>query len=97
MSAKRFRSKVLSGHKGAAVEVPFDPAKAWASRPQRIRPGRRGHSVTATLNGIRFESYIVSRSRRFWLLIEANALRAAKASIGDIVNIEVSPNDRDQV
>ena len=97
VNSKRFRSKVRSGHKGAAVEVPFDPAKEWDSRPQRIRPGRRGHAVIATLNGIRFESHIVARSHRFWLLVEASVLRAAKVEIGDIVNISVPPNGRDEV
>ena len=91
MKATRFQAEVVSGHKGAAVEVPFDPNAAWETPSQQIRPGRRGHPARATLNGTRFDCVIVARSRRFWLLVEDRVLAAAKAQLGEVVNITVAP------
>jgi hypothetical protein len=87
----RFQAEVVSGHKGAAVEVPFDPSVKWGSTPQQIRPGRRGHLAHGTLNGTKFDSAIVSRSRRFWLLLDDRVLVAAAAQLGEVVNVTVAP------
>lgn len=92
MKTIRFNAPILSGHKGAAVEVPFDPGKQWQSQPQQLRPGRRGHLAHATLNGAKFDSAIVARSRRFWLLVDDEVLTAAKARVGEIVNVTVAPS-----
>ena len=91
MKAIRFDAQILSGHKGAAVEVPFDPGTTWETPSQQLRPGRRGHLARATLNGAKFDSAIVARSRRFWLLVDDDVLTAAKAEVGEIVNVTVAP------
>ena len=63
---RRFKGTVLAGHKGLAVEVPFEPATP--ARP--LAPGRRGHPARGTVNGAKFESAVVPRSRRYWLLLD---------------------------
>jgi hypothetical protein len=89
--SERFRAELRDGHKGAAAEVPFDPALRWkiASRP--LRPGRRGFAVRATLGGIAFDSAIVARSKRFWLLVPAEVIAAAKVGVGDAGDFSVMP------
>lgn len=88
---ERFESELLFGHKGAAVEVPFDPEEKWAISPLALWPGRRGHTVRAELNGVRFGSCIVPRSRKFWMLIEEEVQRKAGVSVGDTVRLSVEP------
>ncbi len=92
MKATQFQAPLLSGHKGAAVEVPFDPSAKWQTPSQQIRPGRRGYFASATLDGKKFDSAIVARSRRFWLLVDESVVAAAKVQIGDIVNVTVAPS-----
>jgi hypothetical protein len=87
MKAERFNAKVLTGHKGAAVEVPFNPTERWGIPAQHIIPRRRGHAVEATLNDLPFESFIVPRSKRFFLLVSPDVLKAAHAEIGDTVRV----------
>jgi Domain of unknown function (DUF1905) len=91
MKAIRFNAPILSGHKSAAVEVPFDPGTKWQTSAQQLQPGRRGHLAHATLNGAKFDSAIVARSRRFWLLVDDAVLTAAKAEVGEIVDVTVAP------
>jgi hypothetical protein len=91
MRATRFQAEVVFGHKGTAVEVPFDPSVKWRTPSQQIRPGRRGHLARATLNGTKFDSAIVARSRRFWLLLEDRVLVAAEAQVGEVVTVTVAP------
>ena len=91
MRATRFQAEVVSGHKGAAVEVPFDPNVKWGKPSQQIRPGRRAHLARATLNGTKFDSAIMARSRRCWLLVEDRVLAAAEAQVGEIVTVTVVP------
>ena len=68
MKRARFKGELLPGHKGGAVEVPFDPAKRWAIAPKQLWRGRHGHSVHADLNGARFDTFIVPRSKKMWPL-----------------------------
>ena len=83
---------VLSaGHKGAAVEVPFDPAQEWGTREEPLWPDRNGHPVEVALNGVRFRSAIVSRMRRFYVLVDESMARRAGASVGDSVKLTVWP------
>jgi hypothetical protein len=93
--AKTTKQKVigelLPGHKGAAVEVPFDPEEKWAIKPRALWPGRRGHTVRAELNGVRFGSCIVTRSRKFWILIDEEVQKKAGVSVGDTVRFSVEP------
>jgi hypothetical protein len=53
--AERFDAIVLSGHKGLAFEVPFDPGERWGVAPVALRPGRRGVPVRGSVNGKAFE------------------------------------------
>lgn len=90
---EKFEAELLLGHKGAAVEVPFDPEKKWAISPRALWPGRRGHVVRAELNGVRFGSCIVPRSRRFWMLIDEDIKNRAGVEFGDRVLITVEPHE----
>jgi hypothetical protein len=92
MKKKKFKAEVLSGHKEDAVEVPFDPAKEWSIPPKSLWSGRRGHFVNARVNGFAFESAIVSRQKKFYLLIDAEAKKAAGVSQGVVVQVAVEPH-----
>lgn len=91
MKAARFSAQVMSGHKQAAVEVPFDPGTKWEVASRQIRPGRRGYLARATINETKFDSAIVARSRRFWLLIEDHVLVTAKVQVDEVVIVTVAP------
>jgi hypothetical protein len=86
-----FTALLLEGHKGCAVEVPFDPGSRWDLAPGPLWRGRRGHRVAATLNGIPFHDAIVPRSRRFWLLVSESVMADAAVAAGDRVEISVAP------
>jgi hypothetical protein len=86
-----FDAVLLSGHKQDAVELPFDPASAWNSIPEAIQPGRRGHRVRGTLNGVAFDSWVVSRSKRHFVLIEEPVRLDAGAAVGDAVHVVIAP------
>lgn len=78
---RRFKGTVLAGHKGLAVEVPFEPNTP--ARP--LWPGRKGHPARGTVNGMKFESAVVPRVRRYWLLLDDElGLRE-----GDEVNVSL--------
>jgi hypothetical protein len=47
---EKFEGQLLLGHKGAAVEVPFDPEEKWTVSARVLWPVRRGHTVRAELN-----------------------------------------------
>jgi hypothetical protein len=89
---KKFKAQVLSGHKEDAVEVPFDPAKEWGIPPKPLWRGRRGHFVNAWVNGFAFESAIVSRQKKFYLLIDAEAKKSAGVSEQAVVQVAVEPS-----
>jgi hypothetical protein len=91
MQMQRFRATVLSGHKEDAVEVPFDPGERWEAASEQIRPGRRGYRVVGEINGHRFESHVVARSNKFWLLLPARMEAAAKIDVGDAVMVKLEP------
>lgn len=91
MKKKKFKAEVLSGHKEDAVEVPFDPAKEWGIPPKPLWRGRRGHFVNATVNGFSFESSIVPRQKKFYLLIDAAAKKAAGIFEGVMVQVAIEP------
>jgi len=88
---EKFRGELLGGHKGAAVEVPFDPAKRWSIAATRLRPGRWGHHVEGSLNGTNFTSVIVGRARKFWLLVDDDLQLASGVSVGDTVQVALIP------
>ena len=80
---------MLSGHKEDAVEVPFDPATEWGVPAKPLWHGRRGHAVSATVNGFPFESAIVPRRKRFFMLIDADVAKSAGIAEGGVVEIGV--------
>ena len=59
--------------------------------PKPLWRGRRGHLVNATVNGFSFESSIVPRQKKFYLLIDADAAKAAGVSNGVRVEVVVEP------
>ena len=89
--AERFSSVVLAGHKGFGFEVPFDPAERWGRPAVRLRPGRRGHPVSGTINGKAFESAVVGRSRRFFVLVTDAMAKAARLREGSTVRVALRP------
>ena len=90
----RFEATLQPGHKGAAVEVPFDPAARWSVDAVPLWRGRRGFPVEAVLDGVPFASAIVSRMRRHFLLVDDEVCSRAKARIGAKVTITVRPATR---
>ena len=91
MRAARFTAILLDGHKGTAVEVPFDPAERWGSQTQTLRKGRKGHCVRGTLDGVEIESAVVARSRRWFLLVDEAIRRDAGVTVGDRVVVSIAP------
>lgn len=86
---KTFKSELLAGHKDAAVEVPFDPAQVWNTKAKSLWKGRRGYEVKAEVNGVRFESCIVPRQKRFFMVVDKDALKKTGAIIGETVKVAV--------
>ena len=91
MKRKKFKGELLSGHKDHAIEVPFDPAIEWKLEPQPLWRGRRGHPVMARINNVSFESAIVPRQKKFYLLVDAEAVKSAAISDGGLVEVAVEP------
>jgi hypothetical protein len=89
----RISGILLEGHKGAAVEIPFDPAERWGRAAMSLRPGRRGHRVHAKVAGVCFNGAVVARSRRFFLPIDRAICAAAGLAIGDPVVLTLEPVD----
>jgi hypothetical protein len=79
-SRRRFTAKLVDGHKGLAVEVPFDP-------------GRK--EVSGMLNGIPFDSVVARRAKKFWLLVEKDLAVAAGVGEGDEVEVVLELIARD--
>ncbi len=84
---ERFGGTVFAGHKDAACEVPFDPAVRWGIPAGPLRKGRRGHRVRGRIQGVSFESAVVPRAGRFWLLIPEEILKSAALAIGESVAV----------
>jgi hypothetical protein len=91
MATQTFQSVLASGHKGDAAQVPFGPGTCWSVSARPLRPGRRGFPVRATLNGHGFESSIVARSRKFWLLVPAAISQGAGIRAGESGSFSVTP------
>jgi hypothetical protein len=91
MRKKTFRAELQPGHKDDAVAVPFDPAETWGVAPVPLWRGRRGHRVLATLNGVSFETFIVPRQQKFFLMITEAVGRQAGVAVGDIVTVTAAP------
>jgi predicted DNA-binding protein (MmcQ/YjbR family) len=91
MADAKFTAVLVEGHKGAAFEVPFDPAERWDIAPVRLRAGRHGHRVAGKVNGVAFESAVVPRLRRFWVLIDEDVREQAKLEVGGTAKIALRP------
>ncbi|MEA2239440.1 MAG: hypothetical protein QOC81_4164 [Thermoanaerobaculia bacterium] len=59
--------------------------------PVRLRAGRLGHRVAGKVNGVAFESEVVARSRKFWLLIDDEVREKAKLEIGSTAKVAIRP------
>ena len=88
---KSFTAELLSGHKQDALEVPFDPAEEWKVPPQPLWRGRRGFRVKARVKGVVFESSIVARQRKFFLLIDGEVVKSADLAVGSRIRVTVEP------
>lgn len=88
----RVNGVLKAGHKGPAVEVPFDPADEWGVRQVALWPGRKGYRVEVLLNGVRFRSAVVSRLRRFFVLVDESIARKAGLAIGGSATLTVWPD-----
>jgi hypothetical protein len=91
MATQTFQAVLASGHKGVAAEVPFDPGACWSISARPLWPGRRGFPVRAILNGHGFESAIVARSRKFWLLVPQAVSEQAGIRVGESGSFSVTP------
>jgi hypothetical protein len=88
---KSFTAELLSGHKQDAFEVPFDPAEEWQIQPQPLWPGRHGFRVKVRVKGLSFNSSIVPRQKRFFLLIDPEVLEPANLLKGRHIRVTVEP------
>jgi Domain of unknown function (DUF1905) len=91
MNPKTFKGTIISGHKDDAVEVPFDPAQTLGVTLEAIKPGRRGFAVRVMINNIGFDSHVVARSEKFWLLLPMAIERKIGVDEGDVVSVTLSP------
>jgi len=85
---------ILSGHKEDAIELPFDPSLRWGCAPERFAPGRKGVAVHARVGTVEFESQVVRRAGRHWLLLPSEAMREAGLRAGDAASIVVRRSTR---
>lgn len=83
MQERSFTGVVQAGHKEHAVEVPFSPAELWNREPERFGHGRKGVAVRGRLRGFEFESHVVSRSGKHWLLLPPEVEQAAGLRVGE--------------
>jgi hypothetical protein len=91
MRKRTFTAELLAGHKEDALQLPFDPGEVWQIPPQALWHGRRGHLVEATVNGISFESCVVPRQKKFFLIVEQAIKQLAGLATGDEVRASVKP------
>jgi hypothetical protein len=90
-TGERFTAVVLDGHKGLAFELPFSPAERWGLTETKLRPGRRGYRVRGTVNEREFESVVVPRQRRFWVLVSDEMQKAGRLRAGAEVKVSIGP------
>ena len=88
-ATRTFRAAVQAGHKQCAVEVPFDPGGELGLALVRVRAGRHGYRVRASIGADWFEGIVVPRMRRWWLLIDPPRLDAAGGHVGSVVEVRL--------
>jgi Domain of unknown function (DUF1905) len=91
MRSERFTGVLLVDHNGGAVEVPFDPTHRWTIPAIRLGAGRYGHPVRGRLNGLDFDSVIVSRAGASFLMVSDQLRNDAGLAIGDSAQITLHP------
>ena len=91
MASAKFRATLIDGHKGLACEVPFDPAERWSLPVVTVAPRRKGVEVAATIDDVSFDSAVVPRSRRHWLLVTEDTARRLGKGAGDPVAVVLAP------
>jgi hypothetical protein len=91
MKKKTFKAVLMSGHKDDALEVPFNPTEAWGIDPVPLWRGRRGHNVRGKINGHYFESSIVPRQKKFYLIVDKDIERETSLVDGQIVSVTLEP------
>ncbi|MEO6324775.1 MAG: DUF1905 domain-containing protein [Thermoanaerobaculia bacterium] len=91
MKAATFSALLLEGHKGPALELPFDPAERWGPAVS-LRAGRRGHFVQGLLNGKPFESVVVARARKFFVLVSSKLQEQQSLKPGQRVKVSLEPS-----
>ncbi len=89
----RFEAEILDGHKGLAFELPFSPSTRWGVAEAALWPGRRGYRVKGSMNAVRFESVVVPRARRFWVLVTGEMKKAGRLRAGSSVAVSIGPLD----
>ena len=89
---KSFTAELLSGHKQDALEVPFDPAEEWNVQPEALWRGRRGFRVKARVKGFAFDSSIVPRQKRFFLLIDPEVVKSTGIVVGSRLRVMIEPS-----
>jgi hypothetical protein len=88
---KSFTSELLAGHKQNALEVPFDPAVEWKLEARPLWRGRRGFKVKARIKRLAFDSSIVPRQRKFFLLIDPEVVESTGLVVGSRIRATVEP------
>jgi hypothetical protein len=91
MKPSTFSGTLLEGHKGVALEVPFDPSERWGVAAVRLWTGRRGYPVHGRINGMPFESAVVPRSRRHYVLVSDEVREALGLGVGETVDVALTP------
>lgn len=95
MKKKKFKAELLAGHQEDAVEVPFDPTTTWGVPPVKLWRGRKGHRVLATINGVSFETFIVPRQQKCFVLVDDDIKQEGGFDVGDMVSVSVAPVNRE--
>ncbi len=88
---EQFEAIVLDGHKGLAFELPFSPSARWGVPEVSLWPGRRGYRVKGSVNKVKFESVVVPRSKRFWVLVTDEVQKACRLRAGSSVKVSLGP------
>jgi len=57
----------------------------------QIAPRRRGIEVAATIDAVSFDSAVVTRARRWWLLIDDAIAQRLQKQAGDAVSVQLAP------
>ena len=65
------------------------PQEFGALKRNRCEKGDVAMQLKKTLNGVHFESCIVPRQKKFFMLVDTNVLKETGVSTGDVVSASV--------